>query len=589
MLPFDDVTSSCGRDRGHRRPGRTTTGETAERATAEPGRACAGMIEHDAWPRSPRVTGGRLHRADRRPSGSPAGRVRLAAGRPGRAVPGPARRAGRRARLRRRRGRGRCRRGAAAVRSTPRGDRAPCDRAAWRRAATWPRPTRRLGAAVLAALARSPRTTLAGCRGLTVVGVTGSSGKTSTKDLLAAVLAPLGPTVAPPGSFNNELGLPVDGAARRRRHPPPGAGALRPRASGTSPRCAGSRRRGSAWCSTSGARTWASSARRRRSRRPRASWSRRCRPTGVAVLNADDPAVAAMADAHRGPGRDRRPAAGRATCGPSDVTLDGAAAPRFRLVAPAGLGGRWRCGWSARTTSATPWPRRRSRSSCGADAGRRSPRRCRRPAPALALADGGHRPRRTASPWSTTPTTRTRSRCARRCRRWRRSAATAGSAAHLGRCSGRMARAGRRRPRAAHAEVGRRSAADAGRCDAARSTRRRPRVRARRVPVAGRRGGARAAARGAGARRRRAGQGFARPVGLDRLARDAARCRTRGARRVRGVFIAAGVGARGLDPAHPVPDPVLRAAGLRPGDPRRGPAEPQGQARHARPWAASRS
>lgn len=44
--------------------------------------------------------------------------------------------------------------------------------------------------------------------GMTVVGVTGSSGKTSTKDLLAAVLAPLGPVVAPPGSFNNELGLP---------------------------------------------------------------------------------------------------------------------------------------------------------------------------------------------------------------------------------------------------------------------------------------------------------------------------------------------------------------------------------------------
>jgi UDP-N-acetylmuramoyl-tripeptide--D-alanyl-D-alanine ligase len=44
--------------------------------------------------------------------------------------------------------------------------------------------------------------------GLTIVGVTGSSGKTSTKDLLAAVLAPLGEVVAPPGSFNNELGLP---------------------------------------------------------------------------------------------------------------------------------------------------------------------------------------------------------------------------------------------------------------------------------------------------------------------------------------------------------------------------------------------
>jgi UDP-N-acetylmuramoyl-tripeptide--D-alanyl-D-alanine ligase len=42
----------------------------------------------------------------------------------------------------------------------------------------------------------------------TVIGVTGSSGKTSTKDLLAQVLAELGPTVAPPGSFNNELGHP---------------------------------------------------------------------------------------------------------------------------------------------------------------------------------------------------------------------------------------------------------------------------------------------------------------------------------------------------------------------------------------------
>jgi UDP-N-acetylmuramoyl-tripeptide--D-alanyl-D-alanine ligase len=44
--------------------------------------------------------------------------------------------------------------------------------------------------------------------GLTIVGVTGSSGKTSTKDLIAAVLAPLGKVVAPPGSFNNELGHP---------------------------------------------------------------------------------------------------------------------------------------------------------------------------------------------------------------------------------------------------------------------------------------------------------------------------------------------------------------------------------------------
>lgn len=43
---------------------------------------------------------------------------------------------------------------------------------------------------------------------VTVVGVTGSSGKTSTKDLIAQLLARLGATVAPPGTFNNELGHP---------------------------------------------------------------------------------------------------------------------------------------------------------------------------------------------------------------------------------------------------------------------------------------------------------------------------------------------------------------------------------------------
>lgn len=42
-----------------------------------------------------------------------------------------------------------------------------------------------------------------------VVAVTGSVGKTTTKDLLASVLAVRGPIIAPPGSFNNELGLPL--------------------------------------------------------------------------------------------------------------------------------------------------------------------------------------------------------------------------------------------------------------------------------------------------------------------------------------------------------------------------------------------
>jgi UDP-N-acetylmuramoyl-tripeptide--D-alanyl-D-alanine ligase len=64
------------------------------------------------------------------------------------------------------------------------------------------------GAAVLTALGRLARHSVTNLGGLQVVGVTGSSGKTSTKDLIAAALAPLGETVAPPGSFNNELGHP---------------------------------------------------------------------------------------------------------------------------------------------------------------------------------------------------------------------------------------------------------------------------------------------------------------------------------------------------------------------------------------------
>jgi UDP-N-acetylmuramoyl-tripeptide--D-alanyl-D-alanine ligase len=61
------------------------------------------------------------------------------------------------------------------------------------------------GLAALAALAGAVARRL---RDTTVVAITGSSGKTSTKDVLAQLLARLGPTVAPPGSFNNELGHP---------------------------------------------------------------------------------------------------------------------------------------------------------------------------------------------------------------------------------------------------------------------------------------------------------------------------------------------------------------------------------------------
>jgi UDP-N-acetylmuramoyl-tripeptide--D-alanyl-D-alanine ligase len=55
--------------------------------------------------------------------------------------------------------------------------------------------------------------------GLRVLAVTGSVGKTSTKDLLAQLLESGGPTIAPAGNLNNELGLPltiarIDGRTR---------------------------------------------------------------------------------------------------------------------------------------------------------------------------------------------------------------------------------------------------------------------------------------------------------------------------------------------------------------------------------------
>ncbi len=44
---------------------------------------------------------------------------------------------------------------------------------------------------------------------ISVVGITGSAGKTTTKDLLAGILATQGPTVAPERSYNNEVGCPL--------------------------------------------------------------------------------------------------------------------------------------------------------------------------------------------------------------------------------------------------------------------------------------------------------------------------------------------------------------------------------------------
>lgn len=58
----------------------------------------------------------------------------------------------------------------------------------------------------LGRLARWVRTHLLNC---TVIGVTGSSGKTSTKELIGGILSADGPTVCPKGSFNTEVGVPL--------------------------------------------------------------------------------------------------------------------------------------------------------------------------------------------------------------------------------------------------------------------------------------------------------------------------------------------------------------------------------------------
>lgn len=65
------------------------------------------------------------------------------------------------------------------------------------------------GVAALAALAHAVVARVRSLGRLKVVAITGSNGKTTTKNLLRAVLAAEGPTVAPEGSFNNHVGAPI--------------------------------------------------------------------------------------------------------------------------------------------------------------------------------------------------------------------------------------------------------------------------------------------------------------------------------------------------------------------------------------------
>ncbi|MDH6245934.1 UDP-N-acetylmuramoyl-tripeptide--D-alanyl-D-alanine ligase [Mycobacterium sp. OTB74] len=189
------------------------------------------------------------------------------------------------------------------------------------------------GGAVLAALGKLARAVadelVAG--GLRIIGVTGSSGKTSTKDLLAAVLAPLGQVIAPPGSFNNELGHPWTVLRATRdtaylvlemsaRHP----GNIAALAAIAPPSIGVVLNVGTAHLGEFGSREAIAAT---KSELPQAVPS-----SGVVVLNVDDGAVAAMAEqtaaqvvrVSRDPGSNVDVWAG-------EVSLDELARPRFTL------------------------------------------------------------------------------------------------------------------------------------------------------------------------------------------------------------------------------------------------------------------
>jgi UDP-N-acetylmuramoyl-tripeptide--D-alanyl-D-alanine ligase len=192
------------------------------------------------------------------------------------------------------------------------------------------------GAAVLAALAKLAAAVAAElvAGGLTIVGITGSSGKTSTKDLLAAVLAPLGEVVAPPGSFNNELGHPwtvLRATASTdylilelsARHP----GNIAALAAIAPPAIGVVLNVGTAHLGEFGSREAIA--------KTKAELPQAVPRSGVVVLNVDDPAVAAMAEVTAARvvrvSRHSHTDAGPADVWAGPVTLDELARPQFTL------------------------------------------------------------------------------------------------------------------------------------------------------------------------------------------------------------------------------------------------------------------
>jgi UDP-N-acetylmuramoyl-tripeptide--D-alanyl-D-alanine ligase len=167
-----------------------------------------------------------------------------------------------------------------------------------------------------------------------VVGITGSVGKTTTKDLLAQLLGADAPTVAPVGSFNNTIGLPLtvlraDEATRTLilEMGASGPGHIAELTRIAPPDIAVVLAAGNAHLAGFGGLDAVALA--------KAELIHGLAPGGVAVLNADDPRVADMARVAPGRVVTFGTSAG-ADVRAEEVTVDAAGRPSFALVSATG-------------------------------------------------------------------------------------------------------------------------------------------------------------------------------------------------------------------------------------------------------------
>ncbi|MGA8114470.1 MAG: UDP-N-acetylmuramoyl-tripeptide--D-alanyl-D-alanine ligase [Actinocatenispora sp.] len=168
----------------------------------------------------------------------------------------------------------------------------------------------------------------------TIVGVTGSSGKTSTKDLIAQLTERLGTTVAAQGTLNNEMGHPytVLRADEQTRYlvleySARGVGHISYLCGIAPPRIAVVLNVGSAHLGEFGSVEAIATA--------KGELVEALPADGVAILNADDPRVRAMAA--RNPGRTVLVGTAEdADVRAVDVVLDGMGRPGYRLRTSAG-------------------------------------------------------------------------------------------------------------------------------------------------------------------------------------------------------------------------------------------------------------